>query len=169
MVSWETFNIGYVQTAGKSDIIFFLKSGLFKQTVCTINCEWSNQICVSRRNQLICMGCFGYDVDVPMLLMRISKQTSRSPNKRLSSRSCETPLSHKKNSTMEETSIYCIYHTACRKRQFEILFEQPEHPYWDASVKIWLESYFKRGGVLTFKTHLNMQKNWFFLTVWIRP
>lgn len=49
-----------VQTAGKLDF-FFLKSGLLRQTVRTINCKWSNQICVSRHNQLICMVCFDYN------------------------------------------------------------------------------------------------------------
>ncbi len=44
-----------VRTAGKD---------LFRQTVCTINCKWTNQICTSRRNQLICMGFFGNDVGV---------------------------------------------------------------------------------------------------------
>ncbi len=43
----------------QANLFFFLKSDLFRQTVRTINCKWSNQVCVTRHNQLICMGCFG--------------------------------------------------------------------------------------------------------------
>ncbi len=41
---------------------------------CTINCKLSNQICMSKHNQLICMSCFGYDVGAPKFLMRLSKR-----------------------------------------------------------------------------------------------
>jgi len=56
------------------------------------------------------------------------------------------------------------------KRQFEIRFEQPERPDWDASVKLLLESHFKPPPYVVWirlsKTHLDKiwicKKIWFF-------
>ena len=87
----------------------------------------------------------------------------------------------------------CRWLSPCEwlKRYFEIQFEWLEHPDWDASVEIWLESHFrpppnvvwirstKTGlqvfffAVQTFENqsryNLDMPKIGFWLAVWIRP
>lgn len=75
------------------------ESDLFSQTVCTINCNLSNQICASRHIQLICISCFDHIFDADF---KTDAGKMKMHHLNLHIRTCWVTVqnSHKKNSTL---------------------------------------------------------------------
>ncbi len=158
-----------------------------RQTVCTVICKWPDRICVSKYHQHICIGCCGNSVGVSNYVRWWRGfPTWKKWRSIISPLQTIALLRRIRQTRRRRRLVYVVMFRAVAMAGFtvqrEIWFKQPEHPDWEASVKIRLESHFKPPPNVAWnafhvfillsivsKINLSTPKTGFGLAVWIKP